>query len=150
MITTEYKDISIGFSEDTERWYLREEYVGLPKDERYDSLKSLKNKIDKVLKKKYIEVSVWCENYRGGMKTIKQITATRPHTRGFRDSVEFWTKSEGDRQTMSGEGLFLDTNKNKQRFSIITQKELEYDNLGKEIATLRSQLETLKEMKQVD
>lgn len=146
-ITEKYKDIEIQYDEDKNKWvtgkYSAEQV-------EHESLKAAKAAIDRKLKVKYIEQSVWSImgvskwGLDRGFKDIKQCTATRPH-----NAKEVWITDGKGRTTEDMNRVYLDTDKNRSLFLKIAEQEQIAGEAKRRADELIKELETIGEMRPV-
>jgi len=145
----EYKDINIEYDEDKNKWCINK--WDMKEREEYDSLKSAKASIDRKLKIKYIEQSVWVIGgadrwaSSNGFRLIKQCTATRPH-----DKNNVWVTDGKNRSAKSKKDVFLNTDNNRKLFMEIAEQEKIVDNARTLAYELSSKLERIGDMKPVE
>jgi hypothetical protein len=143
-----HKDVDITYEEDINKWCINR----YDRDSRqdFDSLKAAKAALDRQLKIKYIEESVWVlgGSSRWDMDNfanIKQCIATRPHRKD-----EVWIKDATGKRAVSKEIVFLDTNANRKLFMQIAEQERLQTEARKKARALKDQLECIGEMKVVE
>jgi len=146
MISTEYKDYEIRYSESTDKWEVQAFYSYDDHGDGFDTLTKAKKYIDKKLKVKYAEQQVIYVNY-GNFIEHGIVTATRPH-KGY-TKLSFWIKNESGTRSTITTPLYLNTPENQKIISDIIDIEKQIDNLEEDKRNLVSRLKVLKELEEV-
>ena len=147
-LETEYKDFKIRYSESYDKW----EVVSF--NDKHDTLLKAKDFIDKQLKVKYKEISVF-KTTRGGYpysdlfsNDLEFLIATRPHNGWNKDRKEFWVKNSEGKRSTTGD-LYLDNDNNRQLIPKIINYEVKMNELNSQKKILIDKLEKLTELEPI-
>lgn len=115
MLDHHYKNICIEYDESKDNWSCDSEGV----TEEASSLKEIKEKIDKALKKTFKRIPVWCKNWYGDAEYLHGEITSFIREGDLRIEMAWVMSDEGQRSKESINQLVEDTEDNRSKIESI-------------------------------